>query len=181
MKNFFATIAFTLTAAAAQASSPYAGEQTRDIKALSAQDVAALLAGQGSGYAKAAELNGYPGPAHVLELAAALGLTDAQRQATERLMNEHKARATKLGAEVVEAERTLDQLFARRQADASAVERATTRIAQLQATLRAEHLKTHLVQTRLLSAQQIERYQQLRGYAAASAPADQKHEHKHNH
>jgi hypothetical protein len=49
--------------------SPYAGSHTRDIKALSAQEAADLRAGRGMGLALATELNGYPGPLHVLELA----------------------------------------------------------------------------------------------------------------
>src|SRR5262249_20157560 len=44
----------------------YAGRQTRAIKALSEEDIAPLLNGEGMGMAKAAELNGYPGPKHVL-------------------------------------------------------------------------------------------------------------------
>jgi hypothetical protein len=44
------------------AQSPYAGMQTRPIKALSAEQVADLKAGRGMGLAMAAELNGYPGP-----------------------------------------------------------------------------------------------------------------------
>ena len=43
--------------------------QTRSIKALSDQQIADLGAGRGMGLALAAELNGYPGPSHVLELA----------------------------------------------------------------------------------------------------------------
>lgn len=42
--------------------SPYTGEQAREIKALSADEVNAYLNGQGAGLAKAAELNRYPGP-----------------------------------------------------------------------------------------------------------------------
>lgn len=94
----------------------YAGQEGRAIKSLSAQDVDALLAGHGAGFAKAAELNGYPGPRHVLELAGPLGLSDEQRRASERLMVEHKARARALGMELVEAERSLDALFAARTA-----------------------------------------------------------------
>jgi hypothetical protein len=48
---------------------PYADQQTRSIKSLSEEDIAALLNGEGMGMAKAAELNGYPGPKHVLTLA----------------------------------------------------------------------------------------------------------------
>ena len=74
---------YTLTAselAADMPASPYAGQQTRAIKALSPEDIAALRNGAGMGMAKAAELNGYPGPAHVLALAAQLGLTKNQQQ-----------------------------------------------------------------------------------------------------
>lgn len=63
----------TLTApvlAAEMPATPYAGQQTRTIKALSDDEIAALRNGEGMGMAKAAELNGYPGPIHVLSLAA---------------------------------------------------------------------------------------------------------------
>lgn len=163
MRTIVASIALFAAAAAA---APYAGQQSREIKSLSEQDIAALLAGQGSGLAKAAELNGYPGPAHVIELAAQLDLSAEQREASERLMNSHKARASKLGADVVQAERELDALFAQRRAEPEAVARAAARVGELQAALRTEHLNTHLLQTQLLSAHQIQRYQALRGYAA---------------
>ena len=53
----------------------YAGQQTRVIKALSLQETQDLLDGKGLGLAKAAELNGYPGPMHTLEHADAMKLT----------------------------------------------------------------------------------------------------------
>jgi hypothetical protein len=56
-------------AALAQSQQPYAGLEGRSIKALSEQQVADLRAGRGMVLALAAELNGYPGPMHVLELA----------------------------------------------------------------------------------------------------------------
>lgn len=62
--------------------SPYRGEEVRNIKALSEQEIEAYLSGQGMGYAKAAELNSYPGPKHVLELARELGLSPAQEEQT---------------------------------------------------------------------------------------------------
>ncbi|NRF71196.1 hypothetical protein HLB44_29805 [Aquincola sp. S2] len=156
------------TAASAQGhANAYAGEQNRSIKSLSERDIAALIDGQGAGLAKAAELNGYPGPAHTLELRAQLALSSEQAAATERLMSEHKQRARDLGARLVEAERRLDVLFADRRASAESVEDAARDVGQLQARLRAEHLKTHLAQTALLSGEQVRTYNQLRGYAAA--------------
>lgn len=149
---------------------PYAGQQARAIKALSDSEVVALLAGKGAGFAKTAELNGYPGPAHVLELAEPLNLDAAQLAATRQLMAAHRSRAEQLGAEAVEAERALDRLFAHRHADAEAVDKATQRIGALQARIRAEHLITHLNQTALLSTDQIRRYSALRGYDAVTSP-----------
>ena len=59
----FLALAISLIALPAPAADlPYAGQQTRAIKALSDDDIAALRAGEGMGMAKAAELNGYPGP-----------------------------------------------------------------------------------------------------------------------
>jgi Spy/CpxP family protein refolding chaperone len=143
---------------------PYAGQQTRSIKALSPQEAQDWLDGKGMGLAKAAELNGYPGPMHVLELQDQLKLSPQQRQATQSLMAAHKSEVRKLGAELVAAEQALDLAFSSKQIDASAVDRLTTRIGQLQADIRASHLKTHLQQTRLLQAEQTALYAALRGY-----------------
>ena len=150
-------------------SNGYAGQQTRAIKALSEQDIAGLLDGQGAGYAKAAELNGYPGPAHTLELQDRLGLRPDQVSASVALMAAHKARARALGAALVDAEGKLDALFAAQQASRVSIDNATHEIGALQARLRAEHLATHLTQTALLDVHQIARYNTLRGYADAKA------------
>src|SRR5918998_1082797 len=88
--------------AAAQHGSSYAGQHAREIKALSPEEIAQYLAGAGLGYARAAELNHFPGPMHVLELADKLELTAEQREATERLMDAHKAEARAIGAKLVE-------------------------------------------------------------------------------
>lgn len=169
-------LALAASTAAAQTASPYAGEQARSIKALSEPEVQGLLQGQGGGLAKAAELNGYPGPMHTLELRQPLALTTEQAEATAALMQAHKGRARELGAALVDAERRLDALFAERRADVAAVENATREVALLHARLRAEHLGTHLAQTALLSTEQVKRYAELRGYAAA-APAAPSHKH----
>ena len=157
-----------MTGAMAQ-TAPYAGQQTRAIKALSTQDVADLQTGQGMGLAKAAELNGYPGPAHVLEHADALGLNDHQRTATHALLTAHKAQARQLGAQLLDRERTLDQGFAARQIDEARLAQLMREIGALQGQLREEHLRTHLTQTALLQPEQIQKYAVLRGYASDSS------------
>jgi hypothetical protein len=165
---------------AAVAPTPYAGQQTRDVKALSADEQADLLAGRGMGLAKAAELNGYPGPLHVLELARELGLESDQRARTEALFASMQREASALGARLLDEERALDALFATRQVDASRLAEATKRIGALQAELRRVHLDAHLAQTRILTAAQTARYVELRGYGTAgSGGAHGGHRHRH--
>jgi Spy/CpxP family protein refolding chaperone len=163
-----------VTATHAQ-TSPYAGEQSRDIKALSERDVKELQSGHGMGMAKAAELNGYPGPAHVLELADELQLTSQQRLATQSLLARHKAAARELSVGLIEAERALDRAFASHDIDTERLDRLTADIGSRQARLRAEHLSTHLQQTALLSPEQIARYAELRGYAVGAVPQTESH------
>jgi len=93
-------------------SMPYSGQQARTIKALSDEDIAALRKGEGMGMAKAAELNGYPGPVHVLALAGQLGLTKAQRRDVQAIFDRISAAAKPLGGELIAQEQALDQLFA---------------------------------------------------------------------
>src|SRR5258707_464441 len=107
-------VAWILTATAAGAQTPYAGTQTRPIKALSEQQVADLGAGRGMGLALAAELNGYPGPSHVLELADKLELSADQRASIQHLFDSMKEEAVPLGSKLIAQEADLDRQFARR-------------------------------------------------------------------
>jgi Spy/CpxP family protein refolding chaperone len=155
----------------AGAASPYAGEQQREIKALSAEERADLAAGRGMGLAKAAELNGYPGPLHVLELAEALGLSERQRAETQALLESMRAKARTLGAALLDAERALDGAFADKRVDGDSLRARLAEIARLQGELRFVHLEAHLAQRALLTPAQAARYDVLRGYAASDAPA----------
>ncbi|MBA3598241.1 MAG: hypothetical protein H0W40_12835 [Methylibium sp.] len=146
-------------------SGSYAALASREIKALSTEETEALRAGRGMMQALPAELNGYPGPMHTLEHAQALALSAEQRVATEALMTRHKGEARRLGAAVIDAERALEQAFARREADAPRIRTLVAEVARLRGELRASHLLAHVEQTRLLSAGQTEQYQRLRGYA----------------
>ena len=169
--------ALVLLAPPAYAASPYAGQEAREIKALSSEEVADYLSGTGMGLAKAAELNGYPGPAHVLELASELGLTPEQRAATEALFQKMQRRAVALGKELVEAEGALDRLFASHSASADTVKVSLTRIARLQGELRQVHLDAHIEQAGVLTPAQITTYVRLRGYDAGPAHDGRHHGH----
>jgi len=170
-RHLFLTMAFaTATMSAALAQAPYAGQQTRAIKALSVQQVADLEAGRGMGLALAAELNGYPGPSHLLELASQLGLSDNQQRRIRGLFEAMKAETIPIGELLISEEETLDTLFATHTATPEAIVTATAAIGDTQARLRAAHLKYHLSTVDLLQPQQIQRYAELRGYAGGGAP-----------
>ena len=168
MKTTCAALLFALLAAAAPARAQHehpAGHATAaGIKALTPEQVAELLAGEGMGLAKAAELNHYPGPKHVLELAAQLDLSDAQLAKFRVLRVDVVAKATALGRTIVDKERELDALFAQSHADAANLARLTNEIAKLQGELRAAHLQAHIDTRAALTSAQIEAYDRLRGY-----------------
>lgn len=161
-----ALVAMALPAETALAQhQPYAGEAGREIKALSADEVKQYLSGAGMGYAKAAELNHFPGPQHVLELADKLGLTPYQRGEAAQLMEAHKVEARAIGARLVESERALDALFSSGNPGYAALADAVRAAAAAAGEYRLSHLETHRATRALLSAGQIARYDELRGYA----------------
>jgi hypothetical protein len=145
---------------------PYAAFGDREIKALANDEVAALLAGEGMGFALAAELNGIPGPLHILELVEALELAPAQVEAVEAIFRRMRTETAALGAQVVEFERTLDRRFAHRHIDAAMIRDLTGQIAELRGRIRATHLEAHLEVDALLSDEVRARYLELRGYGA---------------
>lgn len=147
---------------------PYAGQQARTVSSLSADDIAQLEAGAGWGLAKPAELNGYPGPLHVIELADDLQLTDSQSAAIRASFAAMKKRATVLGRELVAAERALDRAFEAGAIDRTALDRLLAQAEAVRATLRGVHLAAHLEVTPLLTPEQRERYAALRGYGDAT-------------
>jgi hypothetical protein len=158
-------------------STPYAGQETRTLKALSDQDIAALQNGEGMGMAKAAELNGYPGPKHVLEVASELGLTPEQVRAITAIRDRMSAGAKPLGAEILRRERDLDGSFASGTVVDDGLALQTEAIGALEGRLRAVHLAAHLATKALLTPAQIERYEHLRGYKAGPAGGEHKHHH----
>jgi hypothetical protein len=116
------------------------------------------------GLARAAELNHYPGPKHVLELSDSLGLSAQQRNEVMAIRETMLAQAVELGARIIEAERSLGLRFRHGHIDAAAVREATVDIGSLQAELRYAHLSAHLLTRAALTAPQIETYDRLRGY-----------------
>jgi len=143
---------------------PYAGQQAREIKALSAEEIESYLSGSGMGLAKAAELNRFPGPKHVLELGERLELSEPQRRAVQASFDRMHARAVELGRSLVAEERALDEAFAEVRLDASSLAEHVRAIARLQGDLRLAHLTAHLETRAILNADQVAAYDRLRGY-----------------
>jgi hypothetical protein len=164
--------------AATQDEKPYAGFERRTIKALSEQQIADLSAGRGMSLALAAELNGYPGPVHVLENAQALKLTPQQEELTRSLLEAMKSEAIPLGARLIEQEAALDHLFAAKKIASANLVTATEAIALTQGRLRQTHLKYHLSMTEVLSPGQVSLYRELRGYTSQEG-STQPHTHQH--
>jgi hypothetical protein len=148
----------------AHGASSYAGLQSRDIKAMSEREIADIRAGRGMSMALPAELNGYPGPSHVLELAAPLDLSEAQRARTEALFRQMQDEARVAGEALIESEAALERLFSERRASDALVEEATRRAALARGRLRETHLRYHLLMMDVLSPRQVTEYMRLRGY-----------------
>ncbi|GGB55946.1 hypothetical protein GCM10011316_30050 [Roseibium aquae] len=150
-----------------QRHSPYAGMEGREIKSLSPGDIEDLRAGRGWGLALAAELNGVPGPAHLLELKDRIGLSPGQGTAIEAIFAAMQTEAQAAGERLIAAEAAIEAAF--RTGDLTP-ERLRTLIdtaADARAELRFIHLSRHLETPPLLTADQIARYNDLRGYGAA--------------
>jgi Spy/CpxP family protein refolding chaperone len=175
--RLLSAIALALLSVTALAASPYVGEEARDIKALSPEEVGALLAGKGMGLAKTAELNGFAGPTHVLEFAAELHLTPKQRAQTEALFASMSAKASSAGRALVDKERELERLFAARTITPQRLSTTLRQIGLLQAQVRDAHLEAHLAQVEILTPEQNARYVELRGYGTPSE--QRRHPHRH--
>ncbi|MBB3163732.1 hypothetical protein FHS25_004212 [Rhizobium laguerreae] len=144
---------------------PYAQEAARDIKSLSETDVDELTRGGGWGFAKPAELNGYPGPSHVLQMKDRLGLTDDQLLKVQEAFDLMQARASEEGKVFVEIERKLDAAFRSRAITESELRDLVATAEASRSRLRFIHLAAHLEVTQLLDAGQIAAYGKERGYS----------------
>jgi LTXXQ motif family protein len=122
------------------------------------------------GLALAAELNGYPGPIHAIELAEQLHLSSDQVSKLRALFEAMKAETIPLGVTLISQERNLNDDFANHTVTLVSLEATTREIGKTQATLRAAHLKYHLSTIAILTSEQVTRYNDLRGYKAEEAP-----------
>lgn len=154
---------------------PYAGQEKRVVASLSDEDVKGFLDGRGMGLARSAELNGHPGPMHVLELADALKLTPGQRQAVKAAFDRMKAKVRALGEAYINAEKAVDEAFKSGTANADEVAARVAEANRLLGEVRLSHLQAHVEIAPLLTPEQRARYAELRGYADGSPHQYHKH------
>lgn len=159
----------------------YAELAGRPIKALAPEWVADLLAGRGAGYALAAELNHYPGPTHVLELASRLQLRSDQEQRVREVFAAMQEDAQRYGKQLVDLEAELNRAFRGGAISRAELARLTGAIAATEGRLRDVHLAAHLEMKSILTAEQVTRYDELRGYATTGDDGRPTGEHSGDH
>lgn len=165
----FFTLLFVVPLYASSADSPayqskYLGEEDRSIKSLSAEDIRQLKNGKGWGLAKAAELNGLPGPAHILQMKDKISLSNNQEKQVQSLFEDMESKAIPLGFQLVDLEKKLNEAFANKTITKELLKEQLDAISAVNSKLRYVHLAAHLMTPDILSPVQIEKYNQLRGY-----------------
>lgn len=153
--------------------SVYADVRLQNLHGLSPQQIEGFKTGKGMGMAKPAEMNQFPGPRHVLDLAAELKLSAEQIQQTHQVFNRMQSDAKNLGLQLLEKEVEIEVLFSRNQVKSDELKQRLQEASRLQADLRFVHLNAHLQQQRIMTVEQIEQYDILRGYKHDGEHADQ--------
>jgi Spy/CpxP family protein refolding chaperone len=161
--------------------SPYVGFETREVKTLSTERQEGLKQGRGLSYALAAEMNGYPGPLHALDLAEPLGLDADQKARAQAVYNKMRKEAIAAGEALIAAEAHLDRMFTLKQATYERVEAQTAVVAAQEARLRAIHLNAHIAMMEILTTEQVESYGRLRGYAGGAEQPEPRAHQGHGH
>lgn len=148
--------------------SPYAHTRSSDVPTLTPDEVRRLRNGEGMGLARPAELNRFPGPKHLLELASELDLHPAQVRRIEAIHEKMRAQAIAKGEDILMAERRLANLFASaavgERPSVADVKRIAEHLGVMRGQLQAIHLLAHMESARELTVEQIEEYDRLRGY-----------------
>jgi predicted outer membrane protein len=153
-----------------QLTSPYRQQADKGLRGLDEKEIADLKAGAGMRLARAAELNSYPGPRHVLDAIEAGKLTASpeQRERVQEVFKGMNRDAVRVGAQILDEEQRLETGFRTATMTESDLHSRVARIAALQGELRTIHLAAHLMTRAILSESQIARYNELRGYTGGS-------------
>lgn len=150
-----------------QGHSPYAGQQKRDLKAFPPEVIKQLKEGSGMpfyGMAKPAELNSYPGPKHILQVKEKLGFSDKQEKQIQQIFDSMNRQAEALGDSLLANERKIEQAFSSNQITRKKLRELVNRSGTIYGRLRFAHLQAHLKAKQVLNEEQIQQYDEWRGY-----------------
>lgn len=149
-----------------------------EVRGMSEELIQTYRTGGGGGVALLAELNGHPGPRHILDLADDLELTSEQLEQIQALIDVIQPEAIQIGEAILAGEAALEEAFRQQTIDERSLEARLTNLGTLQAELRFIHLRTHLATVEILTPDQIERYNIVRGYAAENSSQGQHGNHR---
>ena len=127
-------------------------------------ELARRLAFGGALLALAAELNGMPGPAHLLELKGQIPLTQDEVAKTQALFDDMRKAAIPTGERLIAAEAALETAFAKGAVGEVVLRRLLEEAESARTELRFIHLSQHFKTRRYLKPEQVKRYNPLRGY-----------------
>jgi hypothetical protein len=120
------------------------------------------------GFAKAAELNGYPGPRTCSSSRRSSTSRRSNAPIRRRFSTRCRRRLRRWGASWSRpSARSIAVRVEVR--DGGSLAAALARIGELQAKVRGAHLEAHLAQARILTPGQTARYVELRGYGSGHA------------
>lgn len=125
-------------------------------------DKESLEKSEGAGMAFYADINGYPGPKHVLEMQEALKLTDDQFKDISAIIDEMRENARAMGVLIIAKEQELESSFRQGKASESHTKQLATEIGSLRGALRSVHLTAHIQARSVLTKEQIATYMALR-------------------
>lgn len=159
-----AMISMPTTAQHVHESSSYAHSRGAEVTSLTDEEVRALRQGEGMGLARAAELNHFPGPRHLLDLASDLDLSEVQIRRIRAIHDRMKSQAVAKGEDIIKVEKHLAELFASGDPSTRKLTQVTEHLGAMRGQLQAIHLLAHIEAAKELSAGQIREYDRLRGY-----------------
>lgn len=148
-----------------------------EIRGFSPDQIDGYRTGKGLGMALPAELNGYPGPRHVLDLAEEIELTSKQLEDIQLLYDGMLPQAVELGEQILTREANLELAFREGAIDEASLQVQLDELGDLYAQLRFVHLSTHLETLDILTQHQVFLYNNLRGYEQTDSAHDSSHNH----
>jgi len=134
------------------------------VRSLTPEEIVQIERGEGAGFALPAELNGVPGPRHILDLADELDLSDDQIARVQAVYGEMRVAVIPAGHRYLDALQALEEDFRAGALTEAELQGGVAEIQRLEGELAVAHLIAHLKTAELLTPDQIATYNRLRGY-----------------